>query len=328
MFDSIFSAITDIYVTAQSSVYEWVLQPVAFHLRSGGLMEDGYEASGWLVAGFFQVIVMVLVLAPMERLNPVEPVVDKKAVSTDILYTVIHRLGLFRLFFFFLVEPFFDDLFGWLHTQGLGTFQLDDLLPGITDIGWVSFVIYLIVFDFLGYWVHRAQHQWNIWWALHAVHHSQRQMTLWSDDRNHLLDDVLHSCLFALLALLVGIEPTQYVVLVALTKLSESFQHSNLKISFGRFGEYIWVSPRFHRLHHAVGKGHEFESGLLGGHNFAILLPIWDVIFGTALFEDRYTQTGIRDQVEGGVDYGEGFWSQQLLGLKRLVKAFSARAVQ
>ncbi len=321
MFDTLINTFSDFYVTAQSLVYEFCLQPIAFQLGWGGLMEDGYEASGWLVAGILQVLIMLIVFAPLEHLKPVEPIKYKKAVYVDILYTVIHRMGFFRLFFFFLIEPYFDDLFGWLHTQGMGTFQLDDVIPGLTDIGWISFVVYLVVFDFLGYWIHRAQHQWNFWWALHSVHHSQRQMTLWSDDRNHLLDDLVHSSIFAVVALLIGIEPAQYVAIVGITKLSESFQHSNLRLSFGRFGEYLWVSPRFHRIHHSIGIGHEFESGVPGGHNFGVLLTCWDVLFGTALFEDRYEATGIKDQVESGVDYGDGFWSQQWLGLKRLFKA-------
>jgi sterol desaturase/sphingolipid hydroxylase (fatty acid hydroxylase superfamily) len=59
----------------------------------------------------------------------------------------------------------------------------------------------------------------------------------------------------------------------------------------------------------------------LGGHNFGVLLPWWDVMFGTANFDQRFEPTGIRDQVEQGVDYGEGFWSQQRLGIKRLMCA-------
>ena len=50
-----------------------------------------------------------------------------------------------------------------------------------------------------------------------------------------------------------------------------------------------------------------------------VLLPWWDMLFGTANFEHRYDPTGIRDQIEKNRDYGRGFWSQQWLGLKRLV---------
>jgi sterol desaturase/sphingolipid hydroxylase (fatty acid hydroxylase superfamily) len=52
-----------------------------------------------------------------------------------------------------------------------------------------------------------------------------------------------------------------------------------------------------------------------------VLFPLWDHLFGTARADGRYEPTGIRDQVEQGVDYGEGFWSQQRLGIKRLMCA-------
>ena len=56
----------------------------------------------------------------------------------------------------------------------------------------------------------------------------------------------------------------------------------------------------------------------LGGKNFGVLLPWWDMLFGTANFELRYDATGVRDQVEQRRNYGSGFWSQQWLGMKRL----------
>ena len=149
-------------------------------------------------------------------------------------------------------------------------------------------------------------------------------MTMWSDNRNHLLDDVLRDCIIVVVAQLIGIAPGQFVAVVAFTQLSESFQHANLRIWFGRVGERLWISPRFHRLHHSIGIGHESEGkNTLGGHNFGVLLPWWDMLFGTANFELRYDPTGIRDQVEpdgqGRVrDYGRGFWRQQWLGVQRL----------
>jgi sterol desaturase/sphingolipid hydroxylase (fatty acid hydroxylase superfamily) len=79
------------------------------------------------------------------------------------------------------------------------------------------------------------------------------------------------------------------------------------------------VSPRFHRLHHAIGAGHE---GRHHGCNFAVLFPIWDIIFRTSDFKAGYHPTGIRDQPDGR-DYGEGFWRQQRLGLKRLAAALT-----
>jgi hypothetical protein len=43
------------------------------------------------------------------------------------------------------------------------------------------------------------------------------------------------------------------------------------------------------------------------------------MLFGTADFTLAYPATGVRDQVEQGRDYGQGFWSQQWRGVLRLV---------
>ena len=146
-------------------------------------------------------------------------------------------------------------------------------------------------------------------------------MTMWSDNRNHLLDDVIVDVIVVLVAQLIGVAPGQFVAIVVFTQLSESFQHANIRLWFGHIGERLWVSPRFHRVHHSIGIGHESlknEQTVLGGHNFGVLLPWWDVLFGTANFQQRYDPTGIRDQVETTRDYGSGCWSQQWFGLKRL----------
>jgi sterol desaturase/sphingolipid hydroxylase (fatty acid hydroxylase superfamily) len=261
-------------------------------------------------------------MAVFERRWPVEPVTDRRGIGVDVIYTLIHRLGLFRLALFFTVEPAWDWAAGELRLAGLPTWHFDGLWPGVTDVAWVTLAIYLVVFDFVGYWLHRAEHQFNWWWGLHSLHHSQRQMTVWSDNRNHLLDDVIVATLFALLARVIGVEPGQFVAITVITKLLQSLQHANLRWSFGPVGERLLVSPRFHRRHHSIGIGHESAGkGTLGGHNFGILLPWWDMMFGTADFQLRFDATGVRDQLpeEGGRDYGRGFWQQQWLGLKRMV---------
>ncbi len=303
----------------QAALFEAAVEPLAFALGLGHRLADAYSATGWLLIGLLQLVVLLAVIGPLQRWRPVEPVTDRAAIRVDVLYTLIHRLGLFRLALFFTLTPLLDDLFGLLRVAGLPTWHLDDLWPGVTDQPLVSLLLYLLAFDFLDYWIHRGQHRFEWWWRLHALHHAQRQMTMWSDNRNHLLDDLLRDVIVVTVAQLIGVAPAQFVAIVALTQLSESFQHANLRLSFGRWGERLWVSPRFHRLHHAIGIGHESPRQALGGSNFGVLLPWWDMLFGTANFELRYDPTGVRDQVEQGRDYGRGFWSQQWLGLKRLV---------
>jgi len=316
--------LTDWFSMAQQWLFETVVQPFVFAIGFGGWTEDAFDATGWLLVGLIQVVVLLAVIGPLQRWRPVEPVTDRHAVREDILYTLIHRLGAFRLLLFFTLEPLMDDAFGWLRVAGLSTFQLDEIWPGVTDLPWVSFLLYLAVFDLVDYWIHRGQHQIEWWWRLHALHHSQRQMTMWSDNRNHLLDDMLRDVIIVIVAQLVGVAPGQFIALVAIAQLSENLHHANLRIWFGRIGERLWVSPRFHRLHHSIGIGHESDgANTIGGRNFAVLLPVWDILFRTGNFERRFDPTGIRDQVEPGPhglrDYGRGFWAQQWLGLKRLV---------
>ncbi|HYW57440.1 MAG TPA: sterol desaturase family protein [Polaromonas sp.] len=312
--------IESLFSVVQQWLFETAVQPAMFAMGLGNLLEDAYAATAWFMVGLIQIAVLLAVIGPLQRWRPAEPLTDRATIRTDILYTVIHRLGLFRIALFFMLDPWFDDAFSALRTAGYGTFHLDQLWPGVTDGAVMSFVIYLVAFDFIGYWIHRGQHQWDVWWRLHSLHHAQRQMTMWSDNRNHLLDDILVDSLMVIAAQLIGVAPGQFVAIVAITQLSESFQHANVRLWFGQIGERLWVSPRFHRLHHSIGIGHESAGrGTVGGHNFGVLLPWWDMLFRTANFELRYDPTGVRDQVEKSRDYGRGFWSQQWLGLKRLV---------
>ena len=328
---------TSLFNSVQQWLFESVIQPVMFHLGMASLLEDGYDATGWLLVGLLQVLVIVVVIGPLERWRPVEAVTDRKAIRTDVIYTLIQRLGLFRLVLFFTLTPVFDSLFGMLRVEGLRTFNIDAIWPGVTDLPWVSFLLYLAVFDLLDYLIHRGQHRFDWWWALHSLHHSQRQMTKWSDSRNHLLDDVLRDVILVVVAQLIGVAPGQFVAIVAIAQLSENLHHANARIWFGKIGERLWISPRFHRRHHAISlvearqgdphlpaKSLPRSIELARGCNFGVLLPLWDMLFRTANFELRFDPTGVDDQVTPGPDgkvrnYGSGFWSQQWLGILRLL---------
>ena len=299
----------DAFAASQEALFA-LAAPLLFRLGLGNFLEDAYAASAWLLAGLLQIAVLLLVIGPLQRWRPVEPVTDSATIRTDFFYTLIHRLGLFRVALFFTVQPLFDSGFGALRAAGLGTFHLDQLWPGVTDGAVVSLLIYLLVFDCIAYWLHRSQHRMSLWWRLHSLHHAQRQMTMWSDNRNHLLDDLLVDVLLVLAAQVIGMAPGQFIVIVALTQLSESLQHANLCLSFGRIGERLWVSPRFHRVHHSI---HSSD------HNFGVLLPWWDQLFGTANFQQQLDPTGVQSPAGQHLDYGRGLWSQQWQGLKRLM---------
>jgi sterol desaturase/sphingolipid hydroxylase (fatty acid hydroxylase superfamily) len=315
-------AFVQAFGSLQQALFEAWVQPALFHLGMGNLLEDGFAGTGWLLLGVLQVIIIVTVFRALEVWRPVEPVTDRSAIRTDVVYSLIHRLGLFKLAMFFTVDEWAFKAEGALRLQGWQPWQPDQIWPGVSDQPWMSLLIYLLIFDFVDYAIHRGQHHWHRWWALHALHHSQQQMTRWSDNRNHLLDDVIRDVVMVAVALLLGVGPGQFVAIVVLTQLVESLSHANVRLSFGPVLGRLVVSPAYHRLHHAIGIGHESAAGrgTLGGCNFAVLFPVWDLLFRTASFDFRYEATGIRDQLpeEGGRDYGRGFWRQQWLGLKRL----------
>ena len=322
--DNPVNALVEGFDLLQQALFERLAVPLLYGLGMGNLLEDGFHATGWLLLGLVQIAIMLTLIRVLERWRPVEPVTDRRAVRVDIVYTLVHRLGLFRLVMFFTLEPLATEALGELRLLGWQPRQLDAWWPGVTDIPLVSLLLYLLLFDFVDYLIHRAQHGLGWWWQLHALHHSQRQMTMWSDNRNHLLDDVLRDALFVGVALAVGIGPGQFVAVVACTQLLESLSHANVRLSFGPVLGRLLVSPAFHRLHHRIGVGHESRgAGSLGGHNFAVLFPVWDHLLGTARHDVLYEPTGIRDQLPApgrpeGRDYGRGFWRQQWLGLRRL----------
>jgi sterol desaturase/sphingolipid hydroxylase (fatty acid hydroxylase superfamily) len=311
------SGLAGAFSVTQTWLFESAVQPVLYRLDLAEFAEMAYDSTEWFMYGVIELAVLYAILRPLEGRFPAEQWVDRRQVKSDVIYTLLNRLGVVPLAFFFMLTPVLDQFESALKLAGYHPFNLEDVLPFLAREPLAAFLVYLVVLDFAEYWRHRLQHRFGWWWALHALHHSQRQMSFWTDNRNHLLDDLFGALWFAGIALLIGVPPGQFLLIVIATRMLESLQHANVRLSFGAVGERVLVSPRFHRLHHAIGAGHE---GPHGGCNFAVLFPVWDVAFRTADFSARYEPTGVRDQLAGR-DYGAGFWAQQWLGLRRFAAA-------
>lgn len=316
------SVIGGVFGNVQTWLFEGVVQPVLYGLDLVELSESAYNATEWFMYGVVELAVLYALLRPLEATFPAERWADRRHVRSDVIYTLLNRLGVVPLAFFFMLTPVLDRVESALKLAGYHPFNLEDLLPFLAHEPLAAFAVYLIVLDLAEYWRHRLQHRFEWWWALHVLHHSQRQMSFWTDNRNHLLDDLIGALWFAGIALVIGVPPGQFLLIVIATRMLESLQHANLRLSFGALGERLLVSPRFHRLHHSIGDGHE---GRHRGCNFAVLFPAWDVLFRTADFSARYEPTGVRDQLAGR-DYGDGFWTQQWLGLRRFFAALSRQS--
>jgi sterol desaturase/sphingolipid hydroxylase (fatty acid hydroxylase superfamily) len=313
-----FDWLMNLWVDTSGAIYEGAVQPALYAL---GLMVWADRVQEWLdfaLLGIVQIALVYAVCRPLEAIKPVEAVTDQKAIWTDVIYTLLARLGLLPLIAFVALSWAERTLQGVLADTGFVAPTLETMFPGLRDWPLFALLLYVVILDFGEYWRHRFQHSFRWWYALHSVHHAQRQMTFWTDDRNHLLDDAIAAVWFGVVALLIGVPPVQFVLIVMLRQLAESLSHANARIDFGRLGERVLVSPRFHRIHQGE------RTAVEDGRNYAMLLPIWDWIFGTADFDRKsYPRTGDPNAPES---LATGGWvRQQVDGFRDLGKALRGR---
>ena len=296
---------------------EHALLPVMYQL---GLMEWEEISFNWALFacyGVAQVLMTLAVCMPLERWRPVERWPDQKAVWVDVFYTLLSRVGVLPLVTFVLFYALQVAVSGWLTDNGWVPPALERLMPGLVGQPVLTFFAYAVVLDFAEYWRHRLSHRFGWWWALHSLHHAQRQMTFWSDDRNHLLDEVISTIWFMAIGLLIGIPPLQFPLLVLMLRFLESLSHANARVSFGWLGDRLLISPRFHRSHHGVLAAGQQSA------NYGAILPWWDMLFRTADFDRAYVRTGDPGAEEA---MHSGSWAeQQAAGLRRMVKMLRRR---
>ncbi len=302
---------TDPFDTVAGYLQEHVVVPILWQL---GWMKWEDLAGGWAlfaVYGAAQVALMFAICMPLEKFLPVERWPDRSAVLTDVFYTVLQRVGLLPLVTFVGFYEAQTTLNAVLTDHGIVPPTLEMLFPWLLGRPVISFLLYACLLDFAEYVRHRVSHKLRWWYALHSLHHAQRQMTFWSDDRNHLLDDLLGAVWFGTIALAIGVSPMQFPLLVLLLRLLESLSHANARLDFGPVFGRLLVSPRFHRTHHGPGAAGRRSC------NFGAVLPWWDMLFGTADFSADYTATG--DVTASETLASGGYLAQQGAGVRRLV---------
>ena len=143
-----------------------------------------------------------------------------------------------------------------------------------TRLGWAAgFATYFIAIDLGEYLFHRAQHAIPWMWRMHSLHHSDSDMNATTTERHFWGDQFLKAVTIWPATALI-IRPTPAIVAAcAVTGLWNYVAHSAVPLSFGRFS-WLLNSPAYHRRHHSRLTEH-YNS------NFAALLPIWDVLFGS-----------------------------------------------
>jgi len=120
--------------------------------------------------------------------------------------------------------------------------------------------------------MHRAFHGRRLW-RFHAVHHSSVDLDWLSAVRPHPINDALMRIAATLPVLVLGFAPVAVAGIAPLLTLMAILVHANLDWDWGPLRGVV-ASRRFHRWHHT-------DEANARDKNFAGLLPLWDIMFGT-----------------------------------------------
>jgi sterol desaturase/sphingolipid hydroxylase (fatty acid hydroxylase superfamily) len=169
---------------------------------------------------------------------------------------------------------------------------------------WGQVIVYLVVSDFLLYWIHRIFHGATMW-RFHAIHHSSEEVDWTSTYRFHPVNLMLQPALVLTVMLAMGFSPQVIAFLVPFDILTGAWVHSNLNWSLGPL-KYVIATPVFHRWHHT-----QPDQG--GNSNFAPTFSFWDWLFGTF-----YMPAGKQPATFGQDDplLPEGYFKQLIYPLK------------
>jgi sterol desaturase/sphingolipid hydroxylase (fatty acid hydroxylase superfamily) len=224
-------------------------------------------------------LLLVVIFVPLERVASIErQPIFRKQFAVDLGYYAINSVLTGAL----LALPL--AIIGAAVHRAEPTFLIQAIkaLPF-----WATLILSVLVAEIGFYWGHRLTHRIPFLWRFHAIHHSAATLDFLSNTRAHPVDIVfVRLCGFApLFALgLAGGIRTPAIVIV-LGTIWGFFIHANLRWRFGLL-ESIVATPFFHHWHHT--------NDSMRDRNYAAMLPLVDLIFGTLHLPKRWpTEYGI-----------------------------------
>jgi sterol desaturase/sphingolipid hydroxylase (fatty acid hydroxylase superfamily) len=151
--------------------------------------------------------------------------------------------------------------------------------------------LFLVVSDLGYYWAHRLMHTRPLW-RTHQWHHSPKYMYWLAGGRATLPHQFLVLFPYVLLAPITYPSPWWvYTLLTIYIYLVVDWMHLNVTWG-GRVLEWVFVTPRFHHIHHSTDPGHY-------NFNMGNIFTFWDRLFGTyldpAALKNKPTTFGIDD---------------------------------
>ncbi len=134
-------------------------------------------------------------------------------------------------------------------------------------------ILFLIIAEFMTYWLHRFEHE-KLWlWRIHSVHHNPNKLYWFNATRFHYIDLIAIPVLSNVPAIAMGADPVVIYLATSFSVMHGMWQHGNVDVRFGWLN-YIVSSPELHRWHH-------MKDTSLANHNYGSNLIIWDLVFGT-----------------------------------------------
>ncbi|APG62719.1 hypothetical protein LPB140_07845 [Sphingorhabdus lutea] len=181
---------------------------------------------------------------------------------------------------FLIMNSSISSLLGLILSIGLFEYlqgKISAILP--SDLGFnthpiLHALLFLIIIDFMDYWIHRLSHESKILWNLHQFHHAAKEMTVITSHRNHPMEVAIHAAKHALIASLLGLPIIEFTSILVLRSVLAGLKHSQLQWKWNWFGKWVLQSPHLHWVHHSTDPAH-YNS------NYATLFSTWDALFGT-----------------------------------------------
>lgn len=136
----------------------------------------------------------------------------------------------------------------------------------------------IVLADFVDYIYHYIHHKYKYLWLLgHAVHHNDDHFNLTTSFRNPVIRNFYVAIITNVPLLLLGVNFNVLVLANYIIGVHQTICHSEY-IKFPRVLEYVFISPRLHKIHHDQNEKHQ-------NSNYGKMFSIWDRVFGT-LVED------------------------------------------
>jgi sterol desaturase/sphingolipid hydroxylase (fatty acid hydroxylase superfamily) len=206
---------------------------------------------------------------------------EQDEVKTDLAFMTIVQLAL---------PPLVGFLFAYALIEPVRSLNLP--LTGIWPHGWpiwVQAVLMVLAVDLLRYWLHRAAHETDTLWRLHAVHHSVEQLYWLNTARFHPIEKTLQMVLDSVPFLLMGVDARVLALYYVAYATNGFFQHCNIALRYGALN-YIVGSAETHRWHHS-------REPREANANYGNTVIVWDLVFGTWFLprEREVDRLGLRE---------------------------------